>query len=273
MSYGDRFCLASYERILKTAKAQGYAFVTFEEYDPSGGKQIILRHDIDCLPSLARVMAGMDHEAGIRSTFCFMPDSALYNPYSQEDGGDLREIDRLGHSLGLHLDPTAWNEEWVFAYLQNSIRLGTEALRYVLGGLKFMPVVSWHSPSKTWLAAVENWEPRWLWNAMHRRFFKDGIAYLSDSNCRYSPSQLCDLLSQGTEHIQLLLHPLIWVAGGWDMPAVWANFYLRFLRDRERFILRTNSAYRTVLPCGITTDLLSRFSEDVQIEMSQGGMR
>ena len=272
MSNEELYCISSYERVLETAKAQGYRFVTFGEYDPAGGKQIILRHDIVSSPSLARTLAEIDAEHGVTSTFCAMLDSALYNPLSPEDGAALCDIADRGHGLGLHLDAHAWYEDGDYSRLDAWLDHG-QAILGMFGQVRPL-VVSWHSPGRLFRIWAQGWHPAGKLNALHRLFCRDGITFISDSNCRYSPSQLCELLAQGTEHIQLLLHPLIWTVGGADMRAILAHFWRHHVRDRERFMIRTNGVYRGDLPRGMSSgaeNALDWFCQCLETEMQQGG--
>ena len=66
------FTLSAYKQLLSTIQSQGYSFQTLQEYiqNPKD-KVVILRHDVDQLPSNALVIAKIEKDAGIKASYYF----------------------------------------------------------------------------------------------------------------------------------------------------------------------------------------------------------
>lgn len=95
-----------YEAVLQKGVLCGYSFVTLKDFDPSGTKQIILRHDIDSDIAIAKKMFAIEQSLNIRSTYYFR--LRTYNK---------RFIDRLkkyGCEVSYHFEEIA-----TYAYKHN----------------------------------------------------------------------------------------------------------------------------------------------------------
>jgi len=64
---------------------------------------VILRHDVEFDPVRALEMAKIEHKFEIKSTYFFQVSSDAYNLSSVKNRKILSEIERLGHTIGLHL--------------------------------------------------------------------------------------------------------------------------------------------------------------------------
>jgi hypothetical protein len=86
-------------KLYNSFKAQGYAFITFEEYllNKDSKKFVILRHDVEKHYHNALTMATLQHRMGIKGTYFFRM-SAYY------DEVVIRKIAELGHETGYHYD-------------------------------------------------------------------------------------------------------------------------------------------------------------------------
>src|SRR5689334_12726773 len=89
-----------YRQLLETARGEGYEIVALEDWvlagKPVDGRVLVLRHDVDQHPASALVMAGIEEELGVRSTWYFRWRTA--NPQVIES---LRD---RGFSVGLHYE-------------------------------------------------------------------------------------------------------------------------------------------------------------------------
>ena len=61
-------------------------------------KVVLLRHDVDRLPSLALKFAALEHAFGIRATYYFRTHPASFN------APIIKEISNLGHEIGYHYE-------------------------------------------------------------------------------------------------------------------------------------------------------------------------
>ena len=97
------FTLKTYTRLIETFKKAGYRFVSFQDYCEHGAELndvhfVIMRHDVDKRASNAFVIAKMDAESGIRSSFYFRIDEQSNQPEV------IKAIVALGHEIGYHYE-------------------------------------------------------------------------------------------------------------------------------------------------------------------------
>src|SRR2546430_5405246 len=95
-----------YLAVLDQAKAGGFEFVRFRDFLPGAPalpeRFVVLRHDVDFAPEYSLGLAGLEHEAGVVSTYFVLVDGHFYNPLHDEVIGQIRRIHSLGHDVGLH---------------------------------------------------------------------------------------------------------------------------------------------------------------------------
>ena len=112
--------IKSYREILTMFLESGFAFFTHAQYfenPPYVGKAMYLRHDVDRNIDTALIMARIEHELGIRSTYFFLPPGSYEdneNYYGAIIGSQLvvnpkmimlaQDMVGLGHEIGLHND-------------------------------------------------------------------------------------------------------------------------------------------------------------------------
>src|SRR3989304_5191784 len=93
------FTLKKYIQLCETLKESGYNILTVKDYFTYNGKDfIILRHDVDRKPSSALLMAQIEHEYGISSTFYFRKTKDVFVP------DIIEKVDKLGHEIGYHYE-------------------------------------------------------------------------------------------------------------------------------------------------------------------------
>ncbi len=97
------FSLGTYINLLSSLQKKCYEIVGFQKYlsshvDASNNYEIILRHDVDRLPNNALMMAQLENDLGICSTYYFriLPDSF--------DENIVYKISDLGHEIGYHYE-------------------------------------------------------------------------------------------------------------------------------------------------------------------------
>ena len=94
------FTFRKYKELLSSLKEAGYEFRTFESFCEGNnkGRYVMLRHDVDLLPShsvqCAEIEAGMD----IHSSYYFRIVNKSNHPES------IRSIVKMGHELGYHYE-------------------------------------------------------------------------------------------------------------------------------------------------------------------------
>ena len=93
------FTLKTYTLLIKTLQNGGYGFQTFVDFiQKPKARSIILRHDVDRLPENALVMARIEKELGIKSTYFFRTIKSVFNP------DIIGEIADMGHEIGYHYE-------------------------------------------------------------------------------------------------------------------------------------------------------------------------
>lgn len=95
-----------YVDFLAKARERGFAFVRFQDFLPDADAlpscYIALRHDVDFAPAYSLEMAELEHAAGIVSTFHVLVDGQFYNALDRAIIRQIRQINALGHEVGLH---------------------------------------------------------------------------------------------------------------------------------------------------------------------------
>lgn len=96
------FTLTTYERLLKILQTEKYPFQTFESFTTSPLERVvILRHDVDRLPTVALKMAKLEHELGVTASYYFRAVPASW------DEEVMTQVVSLGHELGYHYEDLA----------------------------------------------------------------------------------------------------------------------------------------------------------------------
>lgn len=205
------FCEAGYAALLAELVSRGYRAVRFAEFDAAaGGRQLILRHDVDMCLARAATLARIEAQAGLRAAYYVLLGSELYNPAGRHGRAALAEIAAQGHEIGLHFDAAVhFDAPETAAGDQLNAAVAAEA--GVLAALTGRPVtsMSFHRP----LPAFQGRPGRiaGLIHAYQPEFFSD-IAYVSDSQGSWRFGHPLDhpALAEGRP-LQLLTHPVWWV--------------------------------------------------------------
>ena len=73
-------------------------------------KNLILRHDIDFDIGLAKKIAIVEHQLGVKSTFFFLLRSPFYNVLESDNFESINFIKQLGHEISIHFDSTNYTD-------------------------------------------------------------------------------------------------------------------------------------------------------------------
>ena len=93
------FTTTMYEKLCKTIVKSDYSAVTVADFlEKNPTNVIILRHDVDRVPSTALTMAKIEHKYNLCSTYYFRHTDSVF----KED--IIREIAALGHEIGYHYE-------------------------------------------------------------------------------------------------------------------------------------------------------------------------
>jgi hypothetical protein len=93
------FTLEIYRNLLETISKTGYATTTVRDYIRNcPDKCIILRHDVDREVNRSLVMAALENEYGIKSTYYFRHIKDVFDPTI------MKKIEKMGHEIGFHYE-------------------------------------------------------------------------------------------------------------------------------------------------------------------------
>lgn len=196
------FTFQSYSNFLTLLSEEGYKITDYydwEKYD----KCTILRHDIDFDISQALLMAQTEYRQGIRSTFFVLLTSNFYNIHSSTNRRMIKQIQGMGHTIGLHFDEMAYpedigNEERIEERIKEELNMLSEILSTDI------TVYSYHRPSK----AILNSDIKICGaiNSYGELFFRK-FKYLSDSRMHWREPVLDIICQRQYSHMQILTHP------------------------------------------------------------------
>ncbi|WP_167784713.1 hypothetical protein [Ramlibacter rhizophilus] len=195
-----------YRELLAKA-GERYVFRTYEDFVP-GEAFVLWRHDLDFSVADALPLARIEAEQGVRATYFVLLNGDFYNPFSRANLERLREIVGLGHAIGLHFD-FAHHRPADEADLCRHVRSDAQRLEDACG----VPVraFSFHNPVAESLAYDAD-RYATLVNT-YARYFRDEVAYCSDSNGYWRHQRLQDVLdAPATRALQVLTHPTWWTA-------------------------------------------------------------
>lgn len=200
---GDvKFTYDWYEKFLDHLLSEGCDFRTFRQQPADGS--LHLRHDVDLSLTDALQMAKIEAERGVQSTYCILLSSPLYNPLDGKNAVTIREIEALGHEIGLHFNThNYWrpSESPRRETIETRVRDERRALEIVTADLS--PAVSFHRP----IPWVLGREFETFQNTYGPAYFTD-IEYFADSNQRWRADP--PIVSEIPSPVQLLTHPGLW---------------------------------------------------------------
>ncbi|MEM4780738.1 MAG: hypothetical protein QXG03_04145 [Halalkalicoccus sp.] len=189
-----------YERFLSELLESGYTPADYAD-DLSAGEMIV-RHDIDFSPRKALEMGRIEAALGVEATYFVLLTCPLYNVFYKPVRTALRELQSMGHTVGVHFSTHEyWNGEAPAAAVAERVDRERAALASAVGEVS--EAVSFHRPDE-WLfrRSFEGFI-----STYEERFFTD-IAYRGDSNQRWRDEH--PLAGERPEKLQILTHPGLW---------------------------------------------------------------
>ncbi len=198
-----KFTYDAYGELLDLFQRNGFVFSKFVDAQ-AYPKSCILRHDIDL--SIPKALQMAEYEASrefqVRSTYFVLLRTDFYNPASKDSVKMLREIDAMGHEIGLHFDESTYDEMDFHTYSQ-AVQKEADILQGILG----VPIgtVSMHMPSQRFLSSDHNFKG--LINAYGKVFFRD-FKYISDSMRRWREDPVAAVELREYDKFHILTHPI-----------------------------------------------------------------
>ena len=200
----EKFTDKSFVEIIETIKNHSYDFVRFDDgafLNPSPEKErkrMILRHDVDMSPYGALKLGEIEADHGVVSNFFFQLNAGTYQMLSEYCIGICKELQSMGHLVGLHVDSALFSEE------EQKVK-GT--IYWIRDNLFPMDnVISFHRPQADSLGKKYN-----SFISAYDDTFFDTYVYASDSKGEDGfYEKLEKFLKSETLFFQLLLHPCWW---------------------------------------------------------------
>ncbi len=208
------FSFSHYKEILEIALRQKYKFINFLEYQKlyknkkklNKKRLCLLRHDIDYETDKIYTIAKIENDLGIKSTYFYLTCAMDYNSRQKETVKVAKEIKKMGHSVGLHLD-ISWYDNISIKKVSSYYKKEKKLLEDILG-IKLCDIFSYHNPHKLKNFILNRITPG-VRNTYEPIFFSK-IKYLSDSQGWYEGC-VCKIFKEKKyDKIQLLTHPYIW---------------------------------------------------------------
>lgn len=196
------FTHAGYIWLMNLLKENGYKISDYHHWKEQD-KCVILRHDVDNDMMQALSMARIEHMQGIKSTYFVLLTSNFYNLYSNRNRGILRELQDMGHAIGLHFDEMAYpGDAGKIGRTVYNIKQELDILSEIIQD--DVTVFSYHRPTQAILEADVKVES--AVNSYGNVFFRQ-FKYLSDSRMHWR-EPAADIIREGLySHLHLLTHP------------------------------------------------------------------
>ena len=225
------FTYAAYANFLKLLQTK-YKIITFSEASEAECPHLLLRHDIDASLDAALKMARIESGLNTRSTYFVLFSHKLYNLFEPNSLSILREISELGHEIGLHYDPAAYE----------SHRLDLDDEIHLLEKLLNRRVTSIAHHNLSTLKSDDPFKdtPNHI-NAYNPCLYD---LYVSDSCRAWHIEDLSRLLRLDHEKVQLLIHPIFWTEGVCNRDAVLERLFQRVEKKNEEYKLAWLEAWR-----------------------------
>ena len=214
-----------FRELVDILRAFNFEFVDFFSYKKANLPSIIFRHDIDFSLEDALKIASLEEKLEIQATYFIMLTTNTYSAISLKNKNLIKEIKEKGHSISLHFDPTAYQNQDIEKGFFSEKKLFEDIFDVKV------KIVSLHRPGNF----LEN-NNKILKGSLHTyqdKFFKEMI-YLSDSAGSDIKKKLLEVeLSSLNKTIQMLIHP-IWWASNSNSPT---ETLYKWVEEHQSFII------------------------------------
>lgn len=230
-----KFTFNHYRNIIENALKQKYIIKSCIEYIEQKNnktnnteKLLILRHDVDALPTRALRMAVIEHDLGVHSTYFFRVFSNEYNVLDYNTLNIILKINEYGHEIGYHAEPvdvykatgiepqTAYfiGKEVLELILQQKI-YGAASHREATGYNNLHEFFEHYSPKQDLDLKYEAYDSENLNLFSTALYLTDGYEWYwrTFKQGKITPNKecACQVLERGNESlIYLLTHPNLW---------------------------------------------------------------
>ena len=210
------FSYGEYRFILQELSKR-FEIIDYAEIKKNTESFCVIRHDIEFSIERALVMARIEHEMDVRSSYFFQITNNTYNIFSSESIAIVSEIASLGHKIGLHFTPSSSDKIAVKEEFFRMKRVFEEMLPVKIDRFSF------HRPNLNSSILSKNIKIDGVINVYSDLFFEyfDGdipknprIKYISDSNHQWKYGHPLDAVLDSCKKLHLLIHPFSWSVDG-----------------------------------------------------------
>lgn len=208
--------LAAYRDVIAAVLSTGRGQAQFSDERPQG---VLLRLDVDYDLGWAAETARVNAEMGMRGCYFVQVGAGLYNAADARGRAALAEIAANGQDIALHYHHMGGPLQ------RDRLLRELDALRTLAP--QSLTAVAWHNPEGDLSVINADLSDMNIPSAYDVPFFVDGC-YVSDSNLRNSPQEICAFVQNSqADLVQVLLHPFNWAVGGADMDAILKKTFSR----------------------------------------------
>ncbi len=216
------FKYSEYRRFLQELKSQA-SVKSFSQWE--GENCFLLRHDVDLSLQLALDLAKIENEENVNATFFILTSCRTYNCLSNPSKILIRQIQDLGHEIGLHFDPSIYPD----GNLEKEMKFEAQVLERIIG--EKITSISLHNPS------VHNQWPEFegYFNAYDKKIFGND-RYLSDSRMDFRGKNPFEFIKNVKDRpIQVLTHPMHYTENGDSYSTIIPNYIVEHIDSIEDY--------------------------------------
>ncbi len=201
----EEFTEINYRAIVKQAM-NTHLFVGYEFKGTEC--HVIWRHDVDFSLNRALALAKIESELGVTSTWFILLRSEYYNPLEVGASRVIEKIIDLGHTIGLHLDLSAYPDVATSSELEAAVSFESGVLENAFD--ISISEFSFHNPNSRSETFNDVNVGRYL-NAS-ASYFRSAYVYASDSNGYWRFNSIPETIREAEErNLCILTHPVWWV--------------------------------------------------------------
>ena len=216
------FSKKGYISIIELAKQKGYRISPVEKVrrvKTGNTPLLVLRHDVDLDLQAALLMAMMEKDMRVHSTFFVHLYNNHYNSLSPEGRLIIKKISSLGHEIGLHWDSRDHPHD-----LERKLARDRDILAEIIG--KQVMSGSQHKPTST---------PQVKFHAILKYEMYRDFIYISDSAMKWRQFTPWQLLKK-KQNIHLLAHPFWWMIKGKTREEKFFNHFKNITLNNKKNI-------------------------------------
>jgi len=199
-----------YRYLIEYLRYENYLFADFVraiDYKEQNKHFVILRHDIDFDIEKALIMATIEQECNVISSYFFLISSCHYNIFEKCSRNSVHQIIRMGHKIGLHFDTAVYPDSSSASYLNEMCRKEVVLLSEIFGAN--VNAVSFHRPPAFIFNNGNQISGKFL-HAYQKEYIED-ITFLSDSRAMWKyGNPIHKGCIQNHDNLQILVHPIWW---------------------------------------------------------------